>query len=226
MQPAGQQHVAGLAAEEGHRMAGVDRRAHHRAGRAVHPARQIDGDHRGAARVHRLDHGARQTLDLAVEPGAEQCVDDDVAVGERDRGRLLERSAPALGRQRSIALEPPFLADEADADGIAALGQKARGDKAVAAVVAGPGHNHHATALQHGADRVGDRPAGIFHQLDAGSAAGDGQPVGFCHFGRGEEFDHRIRHYRPAGRPTNRSDCLPRSIARPAGKSFCRVLNC
>ena len=83
------------------------------------------------------------------------------------------------------------VADEADAHRIAALGQKAGGDEAVAAIVAGAGHDHHAAALQHGGDGIGDRAAGIFHQVDAGRAAGDGQPVGLGHLGGGEEFDHR-----------------------------------
>ena len=108
----------------------------------------------------------------------------------------LQRSAASAASPFSRAA----LADEADADRIAALGQMPRRDKAVAAVIAGPGHDHHAAALQHGADRIGHRAAGILHQLDAGGAAGDGQPVGFGHFGSGEQFDHRFRHYRPAAK--------------------------
>ena len=42
---------------------GLDRSAHHRAGRAVDAARQIDRDDRHAARIHRLDHRARRALD-------------------------------------------------------------------------------------------------------------------------------------------------------------------
>ncbi len=104
--------------------------------------------------------------------------------------------------QRSAAsaaspLSRVAVADKAHPHLIAAFGQMARGDKAVAAVVAGPRHNHHAPARPQRRGSVGDGAAGILHQLDAGHAAGDGEPVGFGHFGIGEEFDHGGRHYRP-----------------------------
>jgi hypothetical protein len=45
MLPPGQQQMRRLAAEERHGLTRVDRNAHHGAGRAVDPARQVDGEH-------------------------------------------------------------------------------------------------------------------------------------------------------------------------------------
>ena len=74
---------------------------------------------------------------------------------------------------------------------VAALGEEPRRDKTVAAVVARPGHDGDATAgALERQPRLGDRPAGALHQIDAGDAAGDCQPVGLRHFAVGEELDH------------------------------------
>jgi hypothetical protein len=40
---------------------------------------------------------------------------------------------------------------------------------------------------------VGYGPAGIFHELDAGSSAGNRQAIGLCHLGGGEQFHHACR---------------------------------
>jgi hypothetical protein len=39
-------------------------------------------------------------------------------------------------------------------------------------------------------DDLGDRPAGIFHEVDAGDAARNCQAVSFAHFRVSEELDH------------------------------------
>src|SRR5450432_599694 len=133
MEPARQQQVAYFFSEERHRVAGVDGNSHDRPGGAVYAARQIDRDYLTTSGVYCGNHGARQTFHIAVEAGAKQRIDDDIAFAERTRRSLLDRPAPALGRDRSIALEPLALADEADAHFITALGQMARRDKPVAA---------------------------------------------------------------------------------------------
>ena len=55
-------------------------------------------------------------------------------------GRL-DRPRPAARRLRGIALEPAAIAQQQQPHRIAALGQDARADEAVAAVVARPGHD-------------------------------------------------------------------------------------
>ena len=164
MQPARQQQMARLAAEEGHGVAGFHRHAHDGAGGAVDAARQVDGDDRRAARIDRLDHGARQALDRPVEPGPEQRIDHDRLAADRRRRGLLERPLPARGGLRRIALEPAALAHEEEPHLVAALGQNARRHEAVAAIIAGARHHDGRPARQQAGRRVGHGAAGILHQ--------------------------------------------------------------
>ena len=143
MEPAGQKHVADLAAKEGHRFRGLHREAHHRTGGAVDPARQVNRTDAGC-RVHGLDHGARNAFDRSIQTGAEQRVDDDVGRHQRRRCSRSRRTLPALRRQRRIPLEPLEVPDHKDAHPVSALGQNAGGDKTVAPVVARPRNHGHA----------------------------------------------------------------------------------
>ena len=76
MEPPRQQQMARFSPKERHRFAGGDRSPHHRAAVAVDATRQIDGDHRDAGGVDRLDHRPRRRLDRPVETGAKQRVDN------------------------------------------------------------------------------------------------------------------------------------------------------
>ena len=216
MQPARQQQMAGLAAEERDRVGGVDGGAHDGAGVAVDAARQVDRDDRRRRCVHHVDHGARQALDRTVETGAEQGIDHEVPAAERFRQGRLDRPLPAGGRKRRIALEPAALAHEEKPHLVAALGQDARRHKAVAAVVARTGHHHSRAARQQAGGYVGHGAAGILHQVDAGRAACHGQPVGFAHFSRGQQLDHGRRDYRA---PRHRQ-------VRAPGDKLCKLPNC
>ena len=108
MQPARQQQMARLQAEEGDRLRRLDRRAHDRAGRAVDAARQVDGDDRHAgSRSPRRSSARAQPLDRPVEPGAEQRVDDEVAPRRAMSGDgLLDRPVQRRGGERRVALQP------------------------------------------------------------------------------------------------------------------------
>jgi hypothetical protein len=213
MQPAGEQRVAGLAAEERHGLRRVHSHAHHRPARAVDPARQVNGVDR-RRRVHGLDHGARSAFDRPVEPRPEQGIDGHVGSRER-RGRSgRASSAPALRRQRRVALEPIALSEQKHAHAVAALRQEARGDEAVTPVVAGPCDHHDLRAgrVTRG-DALGHRAAGTFHQFDARDPARDCKPVGLRHFGCAEKLDHcRVRLTRC------RSVRDPASIPSPAAR--------
>ena len=112
-------------------------------------ARQIDGDDRNARGVDvggdRFHHAGERRL----EAGAEDRVDDEVAlgdfreveipgllVGNLDDGQA--QTAEDLEVQPRIALDGRHRRDDEHRDVDAALMQRARDDEAVAAVVAGP----------------------------------------------------------------------------------------
>ena len=96
-------------------------------------------------------------------------------------------------RRRRIALEPLALAEQHHADRIAALGEHARSDEAVAAIVAGPGHDHDAAARAD-ARRPRRRPRG----RHSPSASMPGMPPAIAsrsasrHFVGGQQFDHAM----------------------------------
>ena len=154
--------------------------------------------------IDRLDHRPCGAFHRPIEAGAEQRIDDGVGrVQRRGRGRL-GGPRPTLRGLRGVTLEPVQRADQEHAHPVAALGQDARGDKTVAAVVARPGdHRDAAAGRMTRSDGLGHRPAGIFHQLDAGHAAGDRQPVGFRHLGGGEQLDHDRGSYLQPARDTS-----------------------
>ena len=184
--------MARLEAEESDAGARLDRRAAHRAGFAVDPRGDVDAEHglAGAREgVDRLDATKRRAVEIARQPGAEQGVDDEIGGGEIDRLGGRDRTFPARRRQRRVAAQRRALAEQIEADAVAARAQEPRGDEAVAAVAARPADDGDAAgARRHARRLVGDRRAGALHQRDAGNAAGDGQPVGLAHFGRGQQF--------------------------------------
>ena len=148
---------------------------------------------------------ARRPLDRPIETGAEQRVDDDL---RRPRSRC--GSAGATGpfhfaaATRGIAFQPAHVAHQQHLDPIAALGEEPRGDKAIAAVVAGPGHHDDPAAGRMASDDGGgDRGSGALHQVDAGHATRNRQAVGFGHFGGGEELKHG------GTKITKRARCTP-----------------
>ncbi len=131
------------------------------------------------------------------------------APASRAGSRGQNRAAPRLRGERRVALEPGRLADEQHLHLVAALGEKPRRDKAVAAIVAGPGDHDDPAAggLWRAAASATARPAFSIRSMP-GDAAGDRQPVGLRHFGGAENFDHAahriakapLRGYRAARR--------------------------
>jgi len=88
---------------------------------------------------------------------------------------------------RRIALEPLGVPEQKHSHAVSALGENAGGDKTVAAVVSRPGD--HCDAHARGVprrDRLGNRPTGVFHELDPRSAARNRAAVSLCHLGGGE----------------------------------------
>ena len=74
----------------------------------------------------------------------------------------------------------------------------AGGHEAIPAIVAGPAEHQGRAARPAPERRLGDRFAGVFHELDAGSPAGDGRCIGGPHLGRAQQG---VAVGLPVGRP-------------------------
>ena len=179
-----------LAPEEGDGLAGSDGRPHNRPTVSIDAARQIDRDNRRAGRIDRLDQRPRRPLDRPVETGTEQGIDDHRGKSELRRFGGHNRPSPSLCRQGRIALEALAVADQHQPDLTAAFRQQPRSSKSIAAIIAGAGDHQNRTRLSARQDRIRDRTAGIFHELDAWRAAADGQAIGQRHLLRREKLDH------------------------------------
>ena len=137
--------------------------SHHRSGGAIHAARQIDGDDGYRSGIHQIDDVARRTLNIPVKSRTKQCIDDQVAVRKCCGRRLAYGSVPALCGQSGVTFQPLAFPNEANAHHQATLGQIARSNEAVAAIVTGARDDHDATPLRHSGGSVGNGPAGILH---------------------------------------------------------------
>ena len=98
---------------------------------------------------------------------------------------------PLRGDPR-VAAQSIFGSESQNAHGMAVVGQQPRGHEAVAPIVAGAGHDRDRAAPPRPlGNRIRHRSPGVLHQLDAGRAARDRQPVGLRHFLVVQELDHR-----------------------------------
>ena len=192
MKPSGQQQVAGFAPKEGYGLGCLDRGPQPRPGRAVDPARQVDREDRRPARVHRLDHRAGRAFDRTREPRPENGVDDEAGVRKPGWRCRFDRAAESPGRLGRIAAQAILAQKAQEPHAEPTLAEQARGDKAVAAVVARAGHDR-----DRGPERlaqrsgIGDRAPRILHEKNPGRAGGDREPIGFRHFLVAQELDHR-----------------------------------
>ena len=132
----------------------------------------------------------RRAVEIARQPGAEQGVDDEVGGVEIDRlggrDRPAQRAAASAASPRSAARSPSRPSSTA----IAARAQQPRGDEAVAAVAARPAERRRrgrALGAMRAASSATAAPARSISAMP-GVAAGDGQPVGLAHLGRGQQF--------------------------------------
>ena len=67
--------------------------------------------------------------------------------------------------------------------------QVARGDEAIAAVIAGSAKDSHAdTRLAHGKRGAGDRTPGVLHERGARDVSGCGHAIGAAHLLRREQL--------------------------------------
>src|SRR5262245_24071795 len=197
MPAARQQHMACLAAKERDGPRCIHGGAHNCTARSVDPTWQIDRNDRTIAGIHRLDHHARQSFDVATEARAEQSIYDDIATGQSRRRCLLNCAAPAGGGNRSITLQRLRLANKAEPNKKTIFGQTTGSDKTVPTIIAGTCHDGDAVA-QHFGRCIGDCSTGTFHEIYARNAAGHGKTVCFRHLVGRKQFNHRSRTYWPA----------------------------
>ncbi len=181
-----------LPQEERHGLGGLDRGPQPRPGRAVDPARQVDGEDRCSASIHRLDHRARRALDRTGKPRPEDGVDDEGGVRKPVRGCRFDRAAEPPRRLGRIASQAIPVPEAQEPHAKSAFAEQARGDKAVAAVVAGACHDDNRSpeflAQRSG---IGNRTPRILHENNPGRAGGDREPIRFRHFRIAQELDHR-----------------------------------
>ena len=126
----------------------LHRRTHDRAARAVDAARQVDRDHRRARR----DSSPRSSRAAAPSPSRSRPAPNSAST-IRASGSIAPGAAASIGPVHRAAASPASplsllaVADEQHPHRVAALGQNARGDEAVAAIVAGAGHDGDRAAL-------------------------------------------------------------------------------
>ena len=110
------------------------------AGGGVDARRDVGGHDRRAAGVDRLDRGVGRRARRALEPGAEDRVDDDAGAGERVRGLagldLAVRAVEALEVRRRVGRKLARGPEQQRLDVEPGVAQMPRGDQPVAAVVA------------------------------------------------------------------------------------------
>ncbi len=161
-----------LAPDEAHRDLGMDGLAQHRTGVGVQPGRHIDRNDRGAGSIDRIDHLGVVVANLAVQPGAQQGVDDDIGLdaagGPGNRTADVQpgfRGPPGVAAQFFGRLQRDHARLHA---GIA--GQR-RHHVAVAAVVASATARHKAFRLREpGTHGAKNGPSGTLHEFVAGDS--------------------------------------------------------
>ena len=182
-----QQQVSRLLAKKGDRHGSARRDPSNFAARPVDAARDVDRDDRQPPLTGRLDDRARHPLDRPGETRAKNAVENERGAVEHRRLQCLDSTRPARRGLRSVAAQCRDGAEQRQAHRPAALGQQARRDKPVPAIVPRAAEDRQRLRRPPPRNRVGNLAAGVFHQLDAGYAIGDRQPIRLAHLGRGQQ---------------------------------------
>ncbi len=129
------------------------------------------------------------TTRLRPAPNSASTMTPAPATASGFAGSIVPRPASAPPRAAS-PLSAAASPSEQQPHRIAALGQHPRRHEAIAAIVARACNHEDACPERMTRDRVGDRAAGPFHELDPRDAARNGEPVALRHFVRRQELDH------------------------------------
>jgi hypothetical protein len=173
-------------------------------GVGIEPRGQIERDHAPRAGDRRAQSIGVRFVQCSVRARAEHGVDDEIR-GPRRRpvdemnsgaGQAIERGARRAGEPRSVGHEPHF-------DVRATLGEQARDDESVAAVIALPAHDVHAIAALR-AEVLLDRERGAracaLHERPDRRARRDRARIGGAHLGGGEH-EHPVARAHPGRFP-------------------------
>ena len=204
------QKMTRLLAEERHRPPSLNDRPIALPRRAVEPARNIDGDHRDSAGVHRFNEFGRFAIERTRKSGAEERVDHDIHALQRIGRCRANGQRPAARHLGGVALQCGAISEKEDADVEAAIAQMTGRDEAVAAVVAGAAEHDDAGARAGEISgefqrRFGDVAARVFHQIEARDASRCGQTIRLGHLRRRQKFVHAMRSILPQRRSRRRA---------------------
>ena len=119
---------------------------------ASNPGRDVERNATTGRVVHRVDHFLEESGDRAIEPRAEQRVDDDrsgrklcneaLRVARGDRNDLATHAEPRVVIRRCVARELVAMRREKDPDGAPKGREPARDHEPVTAVVPGTADDH------------------------------------------------------------------------------------
>ena len=158
---------------------------------AIDPAREIDRQDRRACRVDRLDCTLRFAGEITRKTRAEQRVDDEIASCQIPRIERFDLAPPARCRDRRVAVELLARTEQREPHIETLLAEYPCSDKAVAAVVPGTARHRDPAAIANdihcNTRNCGARP---LHQVDAGSAGRNREPVCFRHLLRRQNLMH------------------------------------
>jgi hypothetical protein len=137
--------------------------------------------------IHCLDESAGGALDGPIEARSKQRVDNGIRPTHGFGGCRLAPPLPKLRRLRSISFHAAAIAGQEDAGLVTSLVQVTGSDEAISPVVSRPRDDHDAGSRRMAERYISsDRFARIFHELHAGTALRNCQPVRFGHLARAE----------------------------------------
>ena len=185
--------MARLAAEKCNGVRGLDRGAANLAAGAVDARGNIHGEDRPFGPpgpfIETQNNSLGRSIEIANKARAKQRVDRKTGRFEINVLDGVDIARPASGRARGVAPQTLARPKQSDFDGKFLARQQARGDKAIAAIVARPAKNRDAALARN---KPGGLPChrrtSLFHQHGTGRASRDGEPVGFRHFGVGQQL--------------------------------------
>ena len=183
-------------ADEAHRYVGADGTAENASTVGMQARRDIDRQNRGAVRIGRVD-GARVVANqVALQPGAQHRVDNDVDLPRQavERCRATPGRVPAARIQRRVTLQARGIAQLQHADLEPLLQGQPGNDVSVATVVAAPDKHGDVARSRPGFSQALEGSAtGPLHQRLAGDAETlDRQAIEFPHLGGGVERSRQL----------------------------------